>query len=385
MGFKEDFQRLSAQANERRRYITNEETAKQALIIPFLQVLGFDVFNPLEVKPEYVADFGKKKGEKVDYAIFKENTPIMFIEAKSPTEKLENHDAQLARYFNSTPEVKFAVLTNGIEYKFFTDLNSNNIMDETPFLYIDITNLSDADIEALAKFRKEEFQKDALINFAEELIYTSNIVRRLEDLFKNPSDEFVRFLIKPVSESRITTSVVERFRPIVKKSISTVILKMVSQGLFPPEEPPAEQQPSEMPETTELESSKKEPQKEPHTTEEELNAFAIVKEMLQKAGKDVSSLAYKDTINYFAIYNRVITDWMLRLFLEGQKRNVIVRLPITRVSQLCPKYEITEPPKGHGEGEASRIYINSLDDLRQLEKVIVECFESIVGVSGLTP
>ncbi|RJQ25556.1 MAG: DNA polymerase III subunit epsilon, partial [Peptococcaceae bacterium] len=108
MSFKEELQKLSVQIIERKKHITNEEMTKQALIIPFLQVLGYDVFNPLEVKSEYISDFGKKKGEKADYAIFKDNKPIIFIEAKAVTENTDNHDSQLARYFNATPEVKLA-------------------------------------------------------------------------------------------------------------------------------------------------------------------------------------------------------------------------------------------------------------------------------------
>ena len=136
MAFKDELQRLTVQVKERMVHITNEEMTKQALIIPFVQMLGFDVFNPIEVRAEYSADFGNKKGEKVDYALFKDNEPIIFIEAKSVNENLNNHDAQLSRYFNSTTDVKLAVLTNGIEYRFFTDLNANNVMDDAPFLIL---------------------------------------------------------------------------------------------------------------------------------------------------------------------------------------------------------------------------------------------------------
>ncbi|MDS1004990.1 type I restriction endonuclease [Clostridium sporogenes] len=216
MSFKEDLQKLSIQINERKVHITNEEMTKQALIIPFLQSLGFDVFNPLEVRPEYTADFGKKKGEKVDYAIFKDESPIAFLEAKSVNEDLSNHDAQLSRYFNAVPDVKLGILTNGIEYRFFTDLNANNIMDESPFLKFDITSLTDSDAENLTNFKKELFDTEFLIKYAEELVYTSVLDNSLKELFKNPSDEFVRFLIKDFSDSRITNNVIERFRPIVK-------------------------------------------------------------------------------------------------------------------------------------------------------------------------
>ncbi|MGL4949985.1 MAG: type I restriction endonuclease, partial [Anaeroplasmataceae bacterium] len=106
MAFKDELQRLAVQVKERMVHITNEEMTKQALIVPFFQMMGFDVFNPVEFRAEYSADFGKKKGEKVDYALFKDNEPIMFIEAKSVNENLNNHDAQLCRYFNSTTNMK---------------------------------------------------------------------------------------------------------------------------------------------------------------------------------------------------------------------------------------------------------------------------------------
>ena len=232
MAFKDDLQKLSVQIKERIIHISNEEMTKQALIIPFIQILGFDVFNPLEVRPEYSADFGIKKGEKVDYALFKDNEPIIFIEAKSVNENLNNHDAQLSRYFNSTTNVKLAILTNGAEYRFFTDLNVNNVMDDAPFLTVNLLNIKDSDIENLNKLRIENFDKESLITYAEELVYTSALNTSLKTLFSNPNDEFIRFVIKEFSDIRITANVIERFRPLVKKSISNAVLDIVSKGLY---------------------------------------------------------------------------------------------------------------------------------------------------------
>jgi len=119
MEFKEKLEKLSIQVTERRIHVTNEEMTKQSLILPFIQVLGFDIYDPLETRPEYTADFGKKKGERVDYAIFKNSTPVIFFEAKSVNEKLLNHDAQLCRYFNSTKDVGLGVITNGVVQIFY--------------------------------------------------------------------------------------------------------------------------------------------------------------------------------------------------------------------------------------------------------------------------
>jgi len=232
MEFKEELQLLSKQIAERRIHVTNEEMTKQSLILPFIQVLGFDIYNPLETRPEYTADFGKKKGERVDYAIFKNSIPVMFFEAKSVNEKLPNHDAQLCRYFNSTKDVALGVITNGIEYRFFTDLDDTNIMDDKPFLEVDITKLKESDFENLAKFKKESFDKESLVRCAEELTYASTLDTHIKELLKNPSDEFIRFLIKDFAFQRVTSGIVDKFRPIVKQSISNAVLDMVSDGLY---------------------------------------------------------------------------------------------------------------------------------------------------------
>jgi hypothetical protein len=378
VGFKEDMQKLSAQITERKTHVTNEEMAKQVLIMPFIQALGFDVFNPLEVRPEYIADFGKKKGEKVDYAIFKDGIPIMFIEAKSINEDLENHDAKVSRYFNATPQMRIAILTNGIAYKFFTDLNSNNIMDQSPFLTLDITNLSSADIEVLTNFKKERFETESLVRYAEELIYTSNLNTKLKDLFKNPSDDFIRYLIKDFSDTRITSNVIDRFRPIVKKSISHAILEIVSQGLFPQEAAPSEEPavvttPSPVEDSTK--GSEETPFKEDRiviTTEEEQASFGLIQGILEKHGKDISALGAKDTTVYYAIFVRNIFQWFVRLNLDSANKQVITRLPVEKAQFLAQGFKVEPAPKGLGE---SRVYIDSYNDLIKLEKLIVASLE----------
>lgn len=380
MAFKEDLQKLSIQINERKVHITNEEMTKQALIIPFLQVLGFDVFNPLEVRPEYIADFGKKKGEKVDYALFKNNIPIAFLEAKSVDEDLSNHNAQLSRYFNAVPEVKIAMLTNGIQYKFFTDLTADNIMDDDPFLVFDITNMSDIDIDNVSKFKKESFDTDYLVKYAEELVYTSALNDTLKDLFKNPSDEFIRFLIKDFSNIRVTSNVLERFRPIVKKAISNAVLDIVSKGLYQQETAASIEEDTKSSKPDDLITDV--PILEPHdhrkkeviTTKEELDSLQIVKSILETAGKNINDINYKDTTNYFSIFNKNITKWFIRLQLDMSNKNIITKLPIEKVQEIITGYKIEPAPKSIGE---SRIYISSLSDIKSLSKLIVSCFEEV--------
>ncbi|WP_242220988.1 type I restriction endonuclease [Bacillus cereus group sp. BfR-BA-01380] len=377
MEFRNDIKKIANQVLERKEYITNEEMTKQSLIIPFLQKLGYDVFNPLEVRPEYIADFGAKKGEKVDYAVFKNGVPIILIEAKSVTENLLKHDAQLSRYFNALPDVKVGILTNGVEYKFYTDLTKDNIMDDQPFFTFSMENLNNVDIETIETFTKENFEADGIVKYAEELIYMTNLNSTIKELFKNPSDDFLRFLIKDFSSTRITSNVLDRFRPIVKKAINQTLLEIISEGLTPKEtieNEVVEKGVAEVASTTEVieDNSKK---YKIVTIEDELLAFDIVKEILLENNRDISEVKYKDTISYFGIMNRVITKWFVRLFLESDVKSLIVRLDLETTKQLCPDFVVEPAPKSQG---ISRIFINEVNDLKKLESLIIACYDHII-------
>lgn len=196
--------------------INTEEATKTSLIMPLFQILGYDVFNPTEFIPEFTADVGVKKGEKVDYAIVLNGEPTILIEAKSVSEKLEKHDSQLFRYFTTT-KAKFAILTNGITYRFYTDLDEPNKMDKTPFLEVDLLNLTDSAIAELKKFCKEKFNVENIFSNASDLKYSNAVKKILKEEFANPSDELIRLLLsKGVYEGRYTQSVVEKFKPIIK-------------------------------------------------------------------------------------------------------------------------------------------------------------------------
>lgn len=372
MAFKDELQKLSVQIKERIVHISNEEMTKQALIIPFIQVLGFDVFNPLEVRPEYSADFGNKKGERVDYALFKDNEPIIFIEAKPVNENLNNHDAQLSRYFNSATNVKLAILTNGAEYRFFTDLNVNNVMDDSPFFTVDLLNIKDSDIENLNKLRIENFNKESLITYAEELVYTSSLNNSLKTLFSNPNDDFIRFIIKEFSDIRITSNVIERFRPLVKKAISNAVLDIVSKGLYSEDASASKEdiQNEEVISSNEAQEDKK----GIVTTQEELDGLEIVKKILIKNDKDIVDINYKDTTNYFSVYLKNITKWIIRFNFNASNKNIITKLPVETAKEYCTDYEIEQSPKSNGE---SRVFIKSIEELNNLEKLIVEAYNFV--------
>ena len=154
MCFKNQVEQLADRVPQLRDQLKSEEGAKTALVLPLLQILGYDIFNPKQVMPELIADIGTKKGERVDYALMSSGQPKLIIECKKIEAKIQDSGiSQLFRYFTSL-RVKFAVLTNGIEYQFFSDIEVPNIMDSIPFFSFSLEAFTQSDLDFLYKFRK---------------------------------------------------------------------------------------------------------------------------------------------------------------------------------------------------------------------------------------
>lgn len=179
MSLSDDIMALAERTKQLKNQISTEEATKMSLIIPFFQLLGYDVFNPAEFCPEFVADVGIKKGEKVDYAILTNGKPIILVEAKSVNTKLDKHSSQLFRYFSAT-NAKFAILTDGIIYKFYTDLVEKNKMDKEAFYEFNILNLSDDDLKEIQKYEKTNFNETKIFDNASILRYTSLIKQEIK-------------------------------------------------------------------------------------------------------------------------------------------------------------------------------------------------------------
>ncbi|MEH2044928.1 type I restriction endonuclease [Nostoc sp.] len=180
MGFIEDITKLSEQVRKRADQVVGEEATKMALIVPFLSAIGYDVYDPSEVMPEYVADFAIKKAgqfEKVDYALAINNNIVMLVEAKARGQKAEVHDGQLSRYFNGLLTTKVAIVTNGIEYRFFTDLRDKNVMDKEPFFAFNILEYDSKDIDNLKFFHCDNFDVTAITSHAEEIVYVKGMTQ----------------------------------------------------------------------------------------------------------------------------------------------------------------------------------------------------------------
>ena len=172
MDFKDQIKLLSERVIKLKDNISTEEATKTAFILPFIQTLGYDVFDPTEVIPEFTCDVGIKKGEKIDYAIHKDSAPAILVECKHWKEDLNSHNGQLFRYFHVS-KARFGILTNGIVYRFYTDLVEKNKMDEKPFFEFNMERYREAQVDKLREFHKSYFDVDSILNTASELKYTN--------------------------------------------------------------------------------------------------------------------------------------------------------------------------------------------------------------------
>lgn len=297
MDFKDTIKQLSDRVVKLKDNILTEEATKNAFIMPFINALGYDVFNPLEVVPEMTCDIAMKKGEKIDYAIMKDGEPILLIECKHWAQDLNLHDNQLIRYFNVS-KAKFGLLTNGIIYRFYTDLMEPNKMDEKPFLEVDITDLKDAQIEDLKKFHKSYFDVDSVLSSASELKYTGELKNIIAQEFATPTPEFVKYFAKQVYDGVITAKLLEQFTHLTKKSISTYINDLISERLKSALKTEVVEEQKEA-ETTQ-ENIQSEEDSKIVTTEEEIESYLIVKSILRPV-IDISRVVYRDAQTYFAI------------------------------------------------------------------------------------
>ncbi len=306
MDFIEKIQDIAQRIPKQIDHIHTEEATKSAFVMPFIKALGFDVFNPLEVIPEYVADVGTKKGEKVDYAIKIDDKIALLVECKWCGADLDQcHASQLYRYFACT-DARFAILTNGIYYKFFSDLDEKNRMDERPFFEFNLSTFDDEKVVELKKFTKSAFNLDNILTTASDLKYTGAIKQFFADELNNPSVEFVKFFASRAYSGRLTQPVVEQFSDIVKRATSQVIRDKVNNRLksaldadqdegapaIENQNPPGDASPEAEPE--------QENDSGIVTTDEEIDAFNIVRAIGREV-VDVSRINMRDRASYCGV------------------------------------------------------------------------------------
>ncbi len=357
MDFKDTIRQLSERVAKLKENIHTEEATKTALILPFLQALGYDVFNPLEVVPEYVSDIGTKKGEKVDYAILRENgEPCILIECKHWAQNLTLHDNQLLRYFHVT-KARFGILTNGIIYRFYTDLMEPNKMDEKPFLEINTLDLKEPLIEELKKFHKSYFDVDQIISTASDLKYSAELRQLIHNELANPSDTLVRHFAKQVYGGLLHARMAEYFTGLLRKSFAQYISDQITDRLKTAlgqetdvvipvtSTPSATETPDVIAKDTNLIT----------TTAEELEGYYIVRSIL-RPHIEARRIGHRDAQTYFAI------------LLDDNNRKSICRLHFNSAKKYIGFVGIDK--------KETRFEIQSLDDIYQYQEQLIEALKS---------
>lgn len=332
-----DVQRRCAEHGEA---LMTEEAAKTALVMPFIQSLGYDVFNPAEVIPEFTADMGTKKGEKVDYAICREGGVAILIECKPSTMDLTlNHAGQLYRYFSVT-DARLAILTNGKMYKFYSDIDQPNRMDSEPFFELDMAAVKARDVRLLERFTKSGFDVDAIVQEAGALKLLRLIRQELIKELDTPSPEFAAIIAKRIHDGRMSAGLKENFARQISEAFNAIIKDQVNLRLSSALQATTEDEP-------ELESQAG--HTEIITTEEEIAGYRIVQAIAAKT-VDPKRIVLRDAKSYAAI------------LLDDNNRKTIARLHFNSASI---KYFGTFSDK-----DETRHQVNGPEDIYQLADMI---------------
>ncbi|EPH7225118.1 type I restriction enzyme HsdR N-terminal domain-containing protein [Enterobacter asburiae] len=350
MEFTERLNALSNKIKQQLDVINTEEATKTAFVMPFIHnVLGYDVFDPSEVTPEFVCDVGTKKGEKIDYAIMKNNDVQILIECKKIGEPLNiNHASQLFRYFHVT-NARISILTNGQNYKFFTDLDAPNKMDEKPFLEVDLLDIDENIIPELKKLTKSSFDLESIINAAGELKYVSQIKKILHSQLNNPEDDFVKFFASRVYDGILTQKVRESFFNLTKKAASQYINDQVNERLksaITGITPAIIDTPNE---SSQIEEDEHKDESDVVTTLEELEGYHIVK-AITRAVLEAPRITHRDTKSYFGI------------LVDDNNRKPLCRLHFNRTQKYIALFDI--------EKNETRHPITTVDDIYSFADIL---------------
>ncbi|MCI7247878.1 MAG: type I restriction endonuclease [Campylobacter sp.] len=354
MELKDKLEKFAERIANLKDTIQTEEATKHSLVLPFFQILGYDIFDPNVVVPEFTADVGIKKGEKVDYAIMHDGNPFVIVEAKNHTENLDKHTGQLFRYF-TTVSAKFAILTNGIEYRFYSDIDNTNKMDEKPFLVIDLENLLSRDVKALERFSKENLNIDEILEMASKQRNVIAVKKVFEAQSKEPSDDFVRFFAKSIEPNCIlTANKLEEFRAYIKSALSEVITDLAAKKINSLK--------SDFNARINEENSQNEIAEKDEdgivTTAEELQGFYIVKSLLcDKISLD--RIYPRDTKSYFGI------------LLDDNNRKWIARLHFNSSKKYLGIHEI--------EKQETKYPLEKIEDIYNFKEQLLKTLERLQG------
>lgn len=350
MDFIDKLKQFSSRLCEIKDSIQTEESTKMSMIVPFFQLLGYDVFNPSEFCPEYTADVGIKRGEKVDYAIIIDNNPAILIECKWCGEKLEKHSSQLFRYF-STSAAKFGILTNGLSYQFYTDLDESNKMDLSPFLEVDMLNLKETDVVELKKFCKSVFDTDYIFSTASELKYSKLIKEVIKRQLDDPTDDFIRFILSDIYQGQKNQKVLDKFKGIVKKSFNSFINETMNDKIS------SALKSGDAAKEEEAVTESTDPISKIITSDEEMQSFYIIRSIGMEV-TNIDNITYRDTERYFGV-----------LFQNNNRK------PICRLNLDTKKKQLLIPDDNKN---FTRYYFDSLGDLYNYKEAIIESIKHYI-------
>ncbi len=302
----------------------NEQATKQSLIGPFFTMLGYDLTDPRECVPEYRADFGKERSAKpIDWAFQNNAGFAFFVEAKEVGKKLGGYDEQLADYFAKEPNVRLGVLTNGAQWRFFTDVVNTNVMDKEPFATWDLMTEETPPIDVITLLQKSQFNPELIRAFAQRKRAQNLLVSELSRLLE-PSNELTKLAVANLETRNMTQVVVDSWKPVVAGALKEWARQQVLTAVLtaPPSAPGPERADAQKIETT----------------PEELEAFANIQRLL---GVECP-VAYEDSVAYFKVH---LADKRTKVFTRLQigKRNtrVWVPLPQERATALAAGKPVT--------------------------------------------
>jgi len=345
MDFADRIRDLASRVPRQLDHVASEEATKNALVMPFLSALGYDVFDPSEVTPELHADVGTKKGERVDYAVLRDGEPILLVECKSCNQSLDGcHASQLYRYFSVT-SARIGILTNGVVYRFFSDLDEPNRMDSKPFFEVDLLDLADAQVVELKKFSKSEFSLDQVLDSASDLKYKGEIKKILAQEIADPSEELVRFFTSRVYSGRLTKPVRAQFTDITRNAIQEFIRDRIRERL----ESALARETMPIPAATgddaigPAEESASQGDSDIVTTAEELEGFHIVRAILSEL-VDPGRVTLRDVKSYCGI------------LLDDNNRKPICRLHFNSAQKYLGVFDAEKNEERHALERVRDLY-----------------------------
>jgi hypothetical protein len=388
--------------HENRDFIANEETAKMALVVPFIRLLGYEPNLPREVRPEYTADFtqadGKRQPDRMDFAIFDKtgSKPLMVIETKPLGTDLRGRANQLARYIAQVADLHFGIITDGCHYLFYGDLENPNQMDREPFFSftLDDPNTDWSKVaKFLSKFSREAFNAETLVTDAENARYRQAMVDKLAKVMKSPADDegFLRWLTGDIYKGKRTTGVMTRLTELAREAVEPALLRVISddflsrlreriqQSRQTAEQPAstAVKASTATPPATTTESTLAEPVEEKQkataeTTAEELQVFEVIRDICAKAGTNPDEILSRDTVNYFNVSIRRPTKWFIRFFGASKRKCLVTWVPTDEARALATGFEVEDAPPVWG---TSRIYIDGPAQLWAVKALILRSLE----------